>query len=187
MTPGVVVSFDPKRGFGFIRAQGYSEDVFVHVRAIAGARVLRPGQHVWFSAEPSEKGPRAVRVEPGRLGLDPNLTLSLALAFVLVGGTLAFRLLLHWPWLLAWLATINPVTFLAFALDKRQAVRQRRRIAEKSLLALALAGGSPSALVAMPLLRHKTRKESFRLAFFAVVAVQVGAALALAWRMLGGR
>lgn len=181
MISGVVVSFDRQRGFGFIRSRAHDEDVFVHARVVEGGRALQPGQRVRFEAEPSERGPRAVRVEPGKLGLAPDAALAAGLGVALGSGTLLFRLGLGWGWLWAWLGAINLVSLAAFAIDKRRALRQGRRISEKTLLALALIGGSPGSAVAMPLLRHKTRKESFRLKFAAVVVAQVIAAAALWW------
>jgi uncharacterized membrane protein YsdA (DUF1294 family) len=64
--------------------------------------------------------------------------------------------------LILYLAGINLVTFAMFAWDKYSAIKGQWRIPEKTLLALALAGGSPGAIVAQQRLRHKTRKQPFR-------------------------
>lgn len=71
-----------------------------------------------------------------------------------------------------YLIGINAVAFGAFALDKRAAERRARRIPERRLLALAALGGSPGALIGQQLLRHKTRKEPFRTALWAIAGVQ---------------
>jgi uncharacterized membrane protein YsdA (DUF1294 family)/cold shock CspA family protein len=182
---GVVVTFDKDEGFGFIRSREYPEDVFVHARVIAGGRMLRAGERVRFAAEPSARGPRAVRVEPKRSMTGVTLAPDLAVALGVSGGMIAAALGLHfglgWTWAWAWLAAVNPTTFVAFALDKRRAILGARRIPERALLALALLGGTPAAALAMPCLRHKTRKASFRLAFAAVVAVQAAALGAWWW------
>lgn len=68
-----------------------------------------------------------------------------------------------------------------YALDKRAAGRGSARTPEVVLHVLALLGGSPAALIGQQLLRHKTRKVAFQVAFWLIVAVQV-AALVLAWR-----
>ena len=60
-----------------------------------------------------------------------------------------------------YLLLINMVTFLAFAIDKRRAVKRKWRIPEKTLLGLSLIGGSVGGLIAMYCFRHKIRKPAF--------------------------
>jgi len=79
--------------------------------------------------------------------------------------------------LLAWIAAVSAAAFLAFAADKRAAVRGERRTPESTLLLLAIAGGSPGAIAAQQLLRHKTRKEPFRSLLWTVAAAQAAAGL----------
>ncbi|RWU18868.1 DUF1294 domain-containing protein [Pseudomonas alkylphenolica] len=55
--------------------------------------------------------------------------------------------------------------------DKQQARNQGWRTPEKVLHACELCGGWPGALVAQQLFRHKTRKLSFQLSFWAIVAL----------------
>ncbi|MBL8770596.1 MAG: DUF1294 domain-containing protein [Phenylobacterium sp.] len=78
----------------------------------------------------------------------------------------------------AYLALINAATFTAFALDKRAAVRGAWRTPERRLLMLAAMGGTPAALWAQQILRHKTKKAPFRTSLWAIFAVQAGL---LAW------
>lgn len=179
---GVVVNFDPERGFGFVRPSGRDEDIFVHINDVAGRVPLKAGQRVRFSAEPGEKGPRAVRVVPGRRGLSPAAGGAAGLLGALAALTLALRWL-GWPWNWAWAAAVNPITFAAYAWDKHRGRTHRRRVPEWVLLALAFVGGWPSAALAMALLGHKTRKTSFRWAFAGVVALQL--ALLAAWARKG--
>jgi len=86
------------------------------------------------------------------------------------------------PLLLAFpaLVLINLWTILRFWQDKQRAVAGERRIPESDLLGLALIGGSPGALLARKLFRHKTRKEPFSTQLLVIVALQAGAALGLA-------
>jgi uncharacterized membrane protein YsdA (DUF1294 family) len=79
--------------------------------------------------------------------------------------------------LAAWIAAVSGAAFLAFAADKRAAVRGERRTPESTLLLLAIAGGSPGAIAAQQLLRHKTRKEPFRSLLWTVAAAQAAAGL----------
>ena len=81
-------------------------------------------------------------------------------------------------WLLWWLA-LNAATVLLFGYDKAIAGGRRRRIPERTLLGFALIGGSPGALLAMRLFRHKTVKASFRRAMGWIVCAQVALVVAL--------
>jgi uncharacterized membrane protein YsdA (DUF1294 family) len=58
-------------------------------------------------------------------------------------------------------ALVSLATLVAFGFDKFAARRGRRRVPEKTLHLLALLGGWPGALIAMPLVNHKRRKMSF--------------------------
>lgn len=78
------------------------------------------------------------------------------------------------------LLALNCWTILRFWQDKRRAVAGGRRIAEADLLALALCGGSPGALLARRWFRHKTRKEPFSTRLLLIVALQAGALIGLA-------
>ena len=64
--------------------------------------------------------------------------------------------------ILVWyLAVINFTTWGAYGLDKGRAKSGKWRIPERTLLLLALAGGSLGALAGMIMFRHKTRKPKF--------------------------
>jgi uncharacterized membrane protein YsdA (DUF1294 family) len=62
-----------------------------------------------------------------------------------------------------------------------QAARRagERRIPEAHLLGLALIGGSPGALMARRMFRHKTRKQPFSTWLFLIVAIQAGIVIGL--------
>ncbi|MDB5738928.1 MAG: cold-shock protein [Sphingomonas bacterium] len=73
------------------------------------------------------------------------------------------------------LLTINLWTILRFRQDKAFAIAGARRIPEAKLLGLALIGGTPGALLARRIFRHKTRKEPFSTQLLVIAAVQAGA------------
>lgn len=75
--------------------------------------------------------------------------------------------------LLFYLVAINVVTFLLYGIDKWKAKRSARRISEKTLLSLALLGGSIGALAGMHYFRHKTRHWYFRYGIPLIIAVQI--------------
>jgi uncharacterized membrane protein YsdA (DUF1294 family) len=64
-------------------------------------------------------------------------------------------------WVALFLA-LNLLVFSIYFLDKQAARYGRRRISERTLLTLALIGGSLGAVAAQQLFRHKTRKQPFR-------------------------
>jgi uncharacterized membrane protein YsdA (DUF1294 family) len=76
-------------------------------------------------------------------------------------------------------AALNIATFLCFWWDKASARAGMRRIPERDLLSLAAFGGSPAALLARTLLRHKTRKEPFSTQLQLIAALQLGAVVGL--------
>ena len=83
-------------------------------------------------------------------------------------------------WFALALLVLNVFTMLRFWQDKKRAVAGERRIPEAHLLGLALIGGSPGALAARTLFRHKTRKQPFSTWLFLIVAVQAGVLIGLA-------
>lgn len=63
LTSGVVRSFMPEKGFGFIQGDD-GRSYFVHIRNVEGGELF-DGQSVVFEGQPGPKGYRAVRVKPG--------------------------------------------------------------------------------------------------------------------------
>jgi len=55
------------------------------------------------------------------------------------------------------------------------------RVPEAALQLLAALGGSPAALAAQQILRHKTLKRSFQVTFWCIVAGQVVLLILLVW------
>ncbi|UCE90299.1 MAG: cold-shock protein [Pseudomonadota bacterium] len=67
MATGIVKWFNDSKGYGFIKPDDGSADVFVHFSAIAGSgfRTLQEGQAVTFEIEQGPKGPQAIQVSAG--------------------------------------------------------------------------------------------------------------------------
>lgn len=74
--------------------------------------------------------------------------------------------------LLIYLAIINFIAFATFAVDKVKAAEHRSRIRIITLLGLAFIGGSIGSLLAMYLLRHKTRKDYFTVGVPLIIVMQ---------------
>lgn len=78
-----------------------------------------------------------------------------------------------------YLGVLNLLTFAIFGFDKAAAADKRARVPERVLLTLAVLGGSPGALLARPVFRHKTRKQPFSAWLTLIVFVQI--AVIAAW------
>lgn len=74
-----------------------------------------------------------------------------------------------------YLIAINTAAFSAMAIDKHRARRHRWRIRERTLLTLALLGGSIGAIAAMRLLRHKTNHPRFSVGLPIMFVAEYGA------------
>lgn len=76
------------------------------------------------------------------------------------------------------LVGINVIAFLAFGWDKRQSTRPgASRIAERTLIALALFGGALGALLGQQIFRHKTQKQPFRTLLWLAAVINLLAAV----------
>ncbi len=75
--------------------------------------------------------------------------------------------------IILYLIVINVVAFLAFGLDKLKAKADAWRIPEKTLLGLAVIGGSVGAILGMRTFRHKTRHKQFSVGLPVILAVQL--------------
>ncbi|WP_058321470.1 DUF1294 domain-containing protein [Sinorhizobium sp. GL28] len=79
--------------------------------------------------------------------------------------------------LISFAALINTLSFGLFWFDKRAARAGRWRVSEQTLLTIAFLGGSPGAMAARHIFRHKTRKEPFRTRLALIIVFQVAAAV----------
>ena len=75
-----------------------------------------------------------------------------------------------------YLILISTASFLLYAYDKLQALKNSKnitRVSEKKLLLSSLIGGSVGSLLAMLIFRHKIKKASFIIKFSIVIILQV--------------
>jgi len=80
-----------------------------------------------------------------------------------------------------YLLGISLITFVQYGWDKRQARKQKRRIPEKRLHLLALAGGTPGAFLGQLFFRHKTQKKRFLVVLWGIVLMQLALMAAIVY------
>ncbi len=83
-----------------------------------------------------------------------------------------------------YLALINLTALILYGADKKKAKRGQWRIPEKTLLGVAVIGGSAGAILGMFLFRHKTKHWYFRYGLPAILIVQLALVYVLSGRPL---
>jgi uncharacterized membrane protein YsdA (DUF1294 family) len=99
-----------------------------------------------------------------------KITVFVVLCLLPFLGLLRLAMAGH-PSVLAVYALMSLLTVGLYWHDKRQAQGQGQRTPEKLLHGAELLGGWPGALIAQQLFRHKTRKVSYQLVFWLIVAL----------------
>lgn len=79
--------------------------------------------------------------------------------------------------LIPYLFIINAAGFFSMLADKHKAKKSLRRIPERTLLLMAVFGGSVGSLLGMYLFRHKTLHPKFTIGIPLILAIQVIAAI----------
>jgi uncharacterized membrane protein YsdA (DUF1294 family)/cold shock CspA family protein len=180
---GKIVRWNEDRGFGFIAAEDGGKDVFLHISALKDRR-RKPEQNESVTYElghDTQGRPKALEVafvhnSPVSFGLNGAfLLLSGGFLLFVALAALAGRL----PFAVAGVYfAASIVAYVAFAKDKSAAEAGRWRISEAKLHLFSLIGGWPGALVAQRILRHKSSKTSFQVAYWVQVVLNCGF---LAW------
>lgn len=122
-------------------------------------------------SSPSPRRTAAPPVRPDRdLSRPLPAALSWSVVLLFVAAFAAAVVLVPLPlWLPAIYGVLSVLAFATYGIDKAAAKRGWSRVSEQTLLLLGWVGGWPGALIAQQLFRHKTRKRSFRRAFWTSV------------------
>lgn len=72
-----------------------------------------------------------------------------------------------------YLLIVNVAAFLLMLVDKGRAKKNLWRVPEKTLMGIAIIGGSVGALLGMYTFRHKTKHPKFTIGIPVILAVQI--------------
>ncbi len=179
---GKISSWNAEKGFGFISPNGGGKPIFIHINAFANrGKPPEINQIVTYRISADKQGrPCAEQVTragerlPQKTNKEkrhPSLVFAI-LFLVFLGmsaGTAKIPLLI-----LPFYCVVSLSAFMLYAFDKAAAQRGGRRTPESTLHLFSLVGGWPGAIFAQQLLRHKSKKQSFRVVFWLTVLLNFG-------------
>ncbi|UTW60257.1 DUF1294 domain-containing protein [Kordiimonas sp. SCSIO 12603] len=84
----------------------------------------------------------------------------------------------------AYFGTLSFITLCMYGWDKRASIKGNWRVKENTLHLFAILGGWPGAICGQKLFRHKTKKRSFRIRFFATCFINIAASIWLYQRFI---
>ncbi|MEF8700932.1 MAG: cold shock and DUF1294 domain-containing protein [Candidatus Accumulibacter sp. UW26] len=178
---GRITEWKDDKGFGFVAPNGGGPRVFVHIKSFSN-RQRRPvgdelvtyeltadsggrpqGVNIAFVGDRSSSPP-AIAPGPGLLALSFAVVFLVFMAGAVAVGKLPFLVLIAY-------LVVSCVAYLAYEFDKAAAQNGQWRTQESTLHLFSLLGGWPGAMLAQKRLRHKTRKQSFQLTYWATVVL----------------
>jgi uncharacterized membrane protein YsdA (DUF1294 family)/cold shock CspA family protein len=170
---GKLVRWDDDKGYGFIEPKDGGDDVFLHINDLPHTQ-RRPRENDLIAYKVSKDGkgrPCAVQARLVGQSWSPFTIMWMASIFVFgvyILCVLASMTRFH-P--LAIYALMSILTVHQYSLDKADARAGRWRTSEANLHFFELAGGWPGALFAQYFYRHKYRKVTYQIVFWAIVMV----------------
>jgi uncharacterized membrane protein YsdA (DUF1294 family)/cold shock CspA family protein len=179
---GRITSWKDEQGFGFITPNAGGKQVFVHITALSNRQRRPVGNDIVtyevnkdrngkLKAERVQYIDEPVRSNDGSLLLLFDIIFLACMAISVSAGEIPL-------WVLGIYLLTSSCTLIAYKLDKTSAKRSHRRTPEKTLHLFALIGGWPGAILGQKLFRHKSKKLSFQVTFWATIILNCAA---LAW------
>ena len=178
---GKITTWNDKKVYGFISPMLKGKEVFVHISSFNN-RKKKPqlNEVVTFDLSKDKQGrPCAVNILrsgekiQSKVKQGNNLnSIILAVIFLIIIGisTLPKSIPLL---ILPLYFLISIFTYIMYAIDKSSARNGNWRTPESTLHFLSLIGGWPGAIIAQQKLRHKSKKEGFRMVFWVTVIVNI--------------
>ena len=182
---GKIIKWDQDKGFGFIEPSGGGDDIFIHKTALLNRkRTPQVNDKLEFSISTDKQGRYCAakarfageKKPASSYKKTSPFSIYLSCAF-LVALCVAYGLGVVPKLLLFYYLALSLTALVYYFVDKSRAQRGAKRIREKSLHFVSLAGGWPGAAIAQQVLRHKSVKVEFRVVYWATVMVNIGALL----------
>ena len=188
---GVIAEWHDEQGYGFARQNGDGRRVFVHARNFARHSSHRPGEGDAITYRIGMQNGREcaldvmyANVVGGRArvsmtaGQGGSLWIWLASLYLTLVTLAVVTGRLPWT-VLGYLVSMNALSYVAYALDKRAARHHGWRTPEARLHFIDLLGGWPAGLLAQKRLHHKTGKQSFQTCYRLTVLLHLTAVVLL--------
>jgi uncharacterized membrane protein YsdA (DUF1294 family)/cold shock CspA family protein len=193
---GKLIKWKDDRGFGFIQPFDGSIDVFLHISEIKDAtRRPQVGDKIYYRTV--AKDGKVCAVKASILGARTKLAdisnnksyskIASQLLFTMIGIVLLSALPLigavHFAWRIAIILPplnllplilyigVSFITFTLYADDKYRSEHGQWRTSEATLHLSELFGGWMGGFIAQRTIRHKSRKSSYQMVFWAIVII----------------
>ena len=181
MHKGKLTVWKDAKGFGFIKPENGGQEVFIHITALKDSpRRPKVGDAICYQIAGEKNGKiRATDAfldKPSSQATLPTLPLAFKAFFLYLlplWGTILFALKTFNPLPLIIYPLMSIITFRIYAEDKSRAKKGQWRISEATLHMCELAGGWLGAFIAQQKLRHKSKKASYQVVFWIIVALHM--------------
>lgn len=178
---GKITNWNDDKGFGFITPKDGGKQIFVHIKAFKSTTV-RPkiNQVILYDLSKDNRG-RICAINVLKFGEKPPVqhkkegklfsiflivTFFISMVLTILTGKIPMIMLPFY-------VVVNIFTYIIYAIDKSASQNGSWRTPENTLHLLALAGGWSGAIIAQKRLRHKSKKQSFRITFWLTVIFNI--------------